>query len=66
MVPKILFFLRIARRYAAGLSGRRTVIPIKEGAEPLEFKGFFQGWQDGYDPNAVFEKMQSDMKKMTV
>ena len=59
-------FFRIARRYAAGCTGRRKIQTITEGNEPVEFTGFFQGWQAGYDPNVVFEQMQQDMRKVAI
>ena len=51
-------FRRIAQRYAAGCPGRKKQIIVQEGSEPISFRGFFQAWQEDYDPNAKFDSMQ--------
>lgn len=51
---------RIAQRYAAGCPGRKKQIIVQEGSEPISFRGFFQAWQEDYDPNAKFDSMQQE------
>ena len=51
---------RIAQRYAAGCTGRKKQIVIQEGSEPISFRGFFQAWQEDYDPNAKFDSMTKE------
>ena len=55
------YVLRIARRYAAGCAGRKKIVNVFEGEEPIGFTGFFQAWQKDYDPNAKFDSMQGSM-----
>ena len=53
-------FSRIAQRYAAGCAGRKKQIVVQEGSEPISFRGFFQAWQEDYDPNAKFDSMTKE------
>ena len=56
-LPNSIFTPRIAQRYAAGCAGRKKQIVVQEGSEPISFRGFFQAWQEDYDPNAKFDSM---------
>jgi len=51
----------IATRYAAGCSGRKKQIIVQEGSEPISFRGYFQAWQEDYDPKAKFDSMQQNL-----
>ena len=56
-----LIFNRIATRYAAGCPGRKKQIIVQEGSEPISFRGYFQAWQEDYDPKAKFDSMQQNI-----